>query len=92
VNIAVADENKKLGLLALALPIFVEQTLHITTGVVDTVKVSHISDNAVAALGAALQIVVLCLIIFSFFAIGASVAITHHLGANDRAGADLKRA
>lgn len=81
-------DKKNLGLIALAWPIFVEQALHISTGVVDTVMVSHISDNAVAALGAALQIVVLCLIIFSFFAIGASVVITHHLGANDREGAD----
>lgn len=86
-NTATTDK-KNLGLLALAWPIFVEQALHISTGVVDTVMVSHISDNAVAALGAALQIVVLCLIIFSFFAIGASVVITHHLGANDREGAD----
>ena len=77
-----------IGLIALAWPIFIEQALHILTGVVDTFMVSHVSDDAVAALGTAWQIVVLFLIVFSFFSIGASVVITHHLGANDRAGAD----
>ena len=76
------------GLIALAWPIFIEQALHILTGVVDTFMVSHVSDDAVAALGSAWQIVVLFLIVFSFFSIGASVVITHHLGANDREGAD----
>ena len=41
------------SLIALAWPIFVEQALHMSTGAVDTFMVSHISDNAVAALGTA---------------------------------------
>lgn len=78
----------KPSLFAMAWPIFVEQLLHIMTGTVDTFMVSHISDNAVAALGTAHQIVVFFIIIFSFVSIGASVVITHHLGAKDREGAD----
>lgn len=78
----------KPSLIALAWPIFVEQLLHIMTGTVDTFMVSHISDNAVAALGTANQIVVFFIIIFSFVSIGASVVITHHLGGKDPAGAD----
>jgi putative MATE family efflux protein len=50
--------------------------------------VSHVSDGAVAALGIANQFVVLALICFNFIGIGASVVITHHVGANDRAGAE----
>ena len=76
------------SLLSLAWPIFVEQALHVATGTVDTFMVSHISDGAVAALGTAHQIVILCLIIFSFVGIGTSVVVTHHLGAQDREGAD----
>ena len=76
------------SLMALAWPIFVEQLLHIMTGTVDTFMVSHISDNAVAALGTANQIVVFFIIIFSFISIGSGVVITHHLGAGDRDGAD----
>jgi putative MATE family efflux protein len=75
-------------LLAIAWPIFVEQALRILIGVVDTFMVSHVSDSAVAALGVANQFVVLALICFNFIGIGASVVITHHVGAGDRAGAE----
>jgi putative MATE family efflux protein len=75
-------------LLAIAWPIFIEQTLRILIGTVDTFMVSHVSDGAVAALGVANQFVVLALICFNFIGIGASVVITHHVGANDRAGAE----
>ena len=74
-------------LLAIAWPIFVEQTLRILIGTVDTFMVSHVSDDAVAALGVANQFVVLALICFNFIGIGASVVITHHVGAGDLAGA-----
>jgi putative MATE family efflux protein len=76
------------GLIALAWPIFIEQTLRLLIGTVDTFMVSHVSDGAVAALGVANQIVVFFLIAFNFIGIGTSVVITHHLGARDRAGAD----
>ena len=78
----------KLTLLAIAWPIFIEQTLRILIGTVDTFMVSHVSDGAVAALGMANQFVVLALICFNFIGIGASVIITHHVGAGDRAGAE----
>jgi putative MATE family efflux protein len=78
----------QLSLVALAWPIFVEQGLRILIGTVDTLMVSHISDDAVAALGVATQVVVLSLIVFNFIGIGSSVVITHHLGAGDRPGAD----
>ncbi len=77
----------KLSLLALAWPIFVEQGLHVMTGTVDTFMVAHISDQAVAGLGVANQIVVLAIILFNFVGIGASVSVTHSLGAGDPAGA-----
>ena len=41
----------RIGLLALAWPIFIEQTLRLLIGTVDTFMVSHVSDGAVAALG-----------------------------------------
>jgi putative MATE family efflux protein len=74
-------------LLEIAWPIFIEQTLRILIGTVDTFMVSHVADGAVAALGVANQVVVLALICFNFIGIGASVVITHHVGAGDRAGA-----
>jgi putative MATE family efflux protein len=74
-------------LLEIAWPIFVEQTLRILIGTVDTFMVSHVADGAVAALGVANQVIVLALICFNFVGIGASVVITHHVGAGDRPGA-----
>ncbi len=78
----------KLTLFSLAWPIFGENLLHVTVGTVDTFMVSHVSDDAVAALGPATQLVWFALTFFTFIGIGASIVITHHLGAKDRAGAD----
>ena len=75
------------GLLRLAWPIFAEQALHMATGMVDTWMASRIGDNAVAGLGSAWQIVIMFMIAFNVLAVGASIATTHHLGMNDRAGA-----
>jgi putative MATE family efflux protein len=77
-----------MGLIGIAWPIFVEQTLRMLIGTVDIFMVSHVSDGAVAALGVANQVIVFFLIAFNFIGIGTSVVITHHLGARDRAGAD----
>lgn len=79
---------RKLALWSLTWPLFVEQGLRISIGTVDTLMVSRVSDNAVAALGVAWQVIILTLILFNFIGIGSSVVITHHLGAGDRAGAD----
>ncbi len=82
------NSTAKMGLIGIAWPIFVEQTLRMLIGTVDTFMVSHVSDGAVAALGVANQVIVFFLIAFNFIGIGTSVVITHHLGARDRAGAD----
>ncbi len=75
-------------LLAIAWPIFVEQSLRILIGVVDTFMVSHVADGAVAALGVSNRLIMLALICFNFIGIGTSVVITHHLGAGDKKGAE----
>lgn len=75
-------------LLAIAWPIFVEQSLRILIGTVDTFMVSHVSDGAVAALGVSHRLIMLALICFNFIGIGTSVVITHHLGAGDKKGAE----
>ncbi len=78
----------KLSLLSIAWPLFIEQTLRMLIGTVDTFMVSHVSDGAVAALSVANQVLVFFLVAFNFIGIGTSVVITHHLGAKDRHGAD----
>lgn len=79
--------SKTPTLLAIAWPIFVEQSLRILIGTVDTFMVSHVSDGAVAALGVSHRLIMTALICFNFIGIGTSVVITHHLGAGDRKGA-----
>ena len=79
---------RKLTLFALAWPIFGENLLHTLVQTVDTLMVSHVSDDAAAAVGQAGQVVWLSIILFTFIAIGSGIVITHHLGASDRAGAD----
>lgn len=86
-----SDSNSdatKLTLLAIAWPIFIEQSLRMLIGTVDTFMVSHVADDAVAGLAVAHQIVILFLMGFNFIGIGASVVLTHYLGAKDQAGAN----
>ncbi|HEY1764973.1 MAG TPA: MATE family efflux transporter [Opitutaceae bacterium] len=78
----------QLSLIGIAWPIFIEQTLRMLIGTVDTFMVSHVSDGAVAALGVANQVIIFFIVAFNFIGIGTSVVITHHLGARDRPGAD----
>jgi putative MATE family efflux protein len=81
-------DARKLTLFTLLWPILGEQLLHVGVGTVDTYMVSHVSDDAVGALGMGGQVVWVALTFFFFIGIGASIVITHHLGAKDRAGAD----
>ena len=74
-------------LIALAIPIFIENALHVLTSTIDVLMVSTISDDAVAALGVAHQFVVLAIMVFGFVGIGSSVVVTHSLGGNDPKGA-----
>jgi putative MATE family efflux protein len=78
---------RKLTLFALAWPIFGENLLHTLVQTVDTLMVSHVSDDAAAAVGQAGQVVWVSIILFTFIAIGSGIVITHHLGAKDRPGA-----
>jgi putative MATE family efflux protein len=78
---------KKLALLTLAWPIFVEQFLHQLVGIVDLWMVGRI-PQAQAALQQPGQVLFYALTIFMFVGAGSGVVISHHLGARDRAGAD----
>jgi putative MATE family efflux protein len=78
---------KKLALLALAWPIFVEQFLHQLVGLVDLWMVGRI-PLAQAALQQPGQVLYIALVVFMFVGAGSGVIVSHHLGAHDRAGAD----
>ncbi len=82
-----APTTRKLALLTLAWPIFVEQLLRQLVGIVDLWMVGRI-PQAQAALQQPGQVLYIALIVFMFVGAGAGVVVSHHLGAHDRAGAD----
>jgi putative MATE family efflux protein len=71
----------QLGLLTITWPIFVELFLQVIMGSTDTIMLSHISDDAVAAVGVANQLIFLCILIFSFVSSGTAVVLSQYLGA-----------
>lgn len=72
---------KQVGLLALTWPIFIELFLHMLMGSTDTFMLSHISDDAVAAVGVANQLVFFMILVFGFVATGTAVLVSQNLGA-----------
>ena len=74
-------ENRGLSVVRLAWPMFVQQLLSMFLGYVDTIMVSHYSDNAVGALGNANQIIGFLLLAFCVISSASGVIISQYLGA-----------
>ncbi len=72
---------KKLSLRSLAIPILVEQILRNLMGTVNVFMLGRISDDAVAAVGVANQIMNIVICAFTFLGIGGAVLINHAIGA-----------
>jgi putative MATE family efflux protein len=70
-----------MSLFALTWPIFIELFLHMFMGSTDTFMLSHISDDAVAAVGVANQLVFFTILIFGFVGTGTAVLVSQYLGA-----------
>ncbi|WP_223589047.1 MATE family efflux transporter [Neobacillus bataviensis] len=73
--------SPQLSLFTITWPIFVELFLQVIMGSSDTIMLSHISDDAVAAVGVATQLIFLCILIFNFFSSGTVVVLSQYLGA-----------
>jgi len=83
-------ENNKYqdqSLFSITWPLFIEISLHMGMGIVATLILSGYSDNAVAGVGVANQIINIFILVFNVTAIGATILIGQNLGANrlDRA-------
>lgn len=70
-------------LFALTWPIFIEILLHMLMGNADTLMLSQYSDDSVAAVGVANQILSLILVMFGFIATGTAILVAQHLGAKE---------
>lgn len=78
-----------LTLLSVFIPYFVELLLTNLMGTVNTVTIGHYSDQAVASVGAANQIISMVLTFYTIISAGASIVISHNLGGkNEKSASD----
>jgi len=73
--------NNKFTLFALTWPIFLEMLLHMLILNVDTLMLSNYSDDAVASVGVASQIIFLSNTLYGVTATGISIILAQYLGA-----------
>jgi len=84
------NKVQNLTLFALTWPILIEIMLHMLMGNADTLMLSQYSDESVAAVGVANQILSVVIVMFGFVAQGAAVLIAQNLGAgNDKSAAQI---
>ncbi|WP_078553566.1 MATE family efflux transporter [Bacillus alkalicellulosilyticus] len=74
-------EVKKLSIIAVTWPIFIETLLHFSLRTADTFMISKVSDEAVAAVGVANQLVMFLFFLFQFVATGCAIVVAQYLGA-----------
>lgn len=75
------------SLFSITWPLFIEISLHMSMGIIATLILSGYSDNAVAGVGVANQIINIFILVFNVTAIGATILIGQNLGANQLAKA-----
>ncbi|MGM9987785.1 MAG: MATE family efflux transporter [Bacillaceae bacterium] len=75
--------TKKLSLMHLTWPIFIELFLFMIMGNIDTLMLSQYSDNAVAAVGVSNQVLGIIVVMFGFITTGAAILIAQYLGARE---------
>ena len=77
----IKNKGMKGQLSKLVLPIFIETSLVMMLGAVDTVMLSQHSDNSVAAVGVVNQLVNLAVLVFQVISFGTTVLCSQYLGA-----------
>lgn len=81
------ETTRQLSLFAVTWPLLIEFFLQILMGSMDTFMLAHVSDNAVAAIGVANQLVTIAIILFGFISTGTAVVVAQYLGAKKYADA-----
>ena len=76
-----------LTLVSVFLPFFVEMLLTNSMGTVNTLVLSHYSDEAVASVGAANQLMGMIFTFYTVISTGASIFISHRMGAKQKEAA-----
>lgn len=75
------QENLKKELKRITWPLFIESALFSLLGSVDTIMLGRYSDNSVAAVGVANQIIWMLNLMFGIITAGTSILISQYLGA-----------
>lgn len=75
----------KRQLVSLTVPIFIETLLIMLLGLMDVLMLSQVSDEAVAAVGLANQILMLVYMVFMVGVMGATVVCSQYIGARNEA-------
>ncbi len=75
--------DKRLSILALTWPIFIELMLQLLVNNIDQLMLSRVSDNAVAAVGNVNQIMNVLVITFSVITMATTILVSQYLGAKD---------
>ncbi|WP_235848533.1 MATE family efflux transporter [Litchfieldia alkalitelluris] len=70
-----------MSIIAVTWPIFIESLLHFSLRTADVFMLSKVSDEAVASVGVANQLIMFMFFLFQFVATGTSVVIAQYLGA-----------
>lgn len=73
--------DEKTPLLVIAGPMFIELFMNIFLNNIDTLMLSHYSENAVGAVGNANQVMFFMIIMFNIIATATSVVVAQYLGA-----------
>lgn len=81
------DMVRKVTLLSLAIPLFIEMLLYSLLGMVDMFILSRVSDEAAGGVGACNQILSFTNIVFSIICMGANVLVSQYIGAKNRESA-----
>lgn len=74
---------RKVTLLSLAVPMFIEMLLFSLLGMVDMFVLSRVSDEAAGGVGACNQILSITNIVFNIICIGANVLVSQYIGAKN---------
>ncbi len=76
------NKYQEQSLFSITWPLFIEITLHMSIGIIATLILSHYSDQAVAGVGVANQILNIAILVFNITSIGATILIGQSLGAS----------
>jgi len=80
INQTPSKNAAELSLFKLTWPIFLEVFLFMLMGIVDTLMLSEISDNAVSGVGASNQFLHIAILILEVIGNGASIVVAQYLG------------